>query len=32
MCNKFDENVNLSNVTLQSLAKMKVKFQQAQET
>ena len=29
ICNEFDENVNLSNVTLQSLAKMKVKFQQS---
>ena len=29
MCNEFDENVNLSNVTLQSLAKMKGKFQQS---
>ena len=28
MCSEFDENVNLSNVTLQSLAKMKAKFQQ----
>ena len=29
LCYEFDENVNLSNVTLQSLAKMKAKFQQS---
>ena len=29
MYNQFDDNVTLSNVTLQSLCKMKVKFQQS---